>query len=125
MEILINKDYGCFDLSEEVEKLILKDRGIDVDNLSDTAFQEVREEVLFDDNYEYRKELRTNTDVLRLVKQLGLKRSSGTWADLGIAVVPDNTYFTIREDYDGIEHVQYSFTPIEPAKYLDDDEDYS
>ncbi|QHJ85611.1 MAG: hypothetical protein [Bacteriophage sp.] len=124
MEILINKDYGCFDLSEEVEKLILKERGLDVDNLSDTEYLELREEVLFDDNYDYRKELRTNTDVLRIVKQLGLKRSSGKWATLGIAVVPNNTYFTIREDYDGIEHVQYSFTPIKEAKYLDD-EDYS
>lgn len=124
MEILINKDYGCFDLSEEVEKLILKERGLAVDNLSDTEYLELREEVLFDANYDYRKELRTNTDVLRIVKQLGLKRSSGKCATLGIAVVPDNTYFTIREDYDGIEHVQYSFTPIKEAKHLSD-EDYS
>lgn len=123
MEILINRDYGGFGLSEEAEKLILKDRGIDVDSLSDEDYSELRKEVLFD-GWNYRKELRTNTDVLRIVKEIGLKKAAGNYSKLGIAVVPDNVYFEI-EDYDGVEYVQYSFTPMKQAKYLDDDEDYS
>jgi hypothetical protein len=55
---------------------------------------------------EYDESLRTDENAIKLLEEMGSEFSSGYYADLEIAEIPDGVEYTISE-YDGIERVKW------------------
>lgn len=94
MKVLFNNFYGGFELSDKAKKLFLK-RAL----MSEDAVIEF-----------YGKHIRTNKTLIEVVEELG-DEASAEGAEICIAEIPDGAYFHI-EEYDGLERVLYSMSPI-------------
>ena len=108
MEVVINKSYGGFGLSNKAYEELIK-LGWEVTTLNkdkkyvnpdafickgDKGYFFVNE---CDDN------LRSCPDLVKVVKKLGAK-ANGQYSDLGIVEIPDGVEWEIN-DYDGMEWV--------------------
>lgn len=85
MKIVINKCYGGFSLSDEALSLYNERTGANI-------------------TYGGREMDRSNPDLIAVIEQLGLAKSSGSLAELEIIDIPDDIEWDI-EEYDGIEWV--------------------
>ena len=94
MKIVINKCYGGFEVSKEVYAE-LKLKWDNYGYLSNEDF-----EIKSDNYYEFRKDKR----LISAIEKVGLKKSSGSLAELKIVEIPDDIKWKISE-YDGIETI--------------------
>ena len=101
MKIVINKCYGGFEVSCDVikelgfhdkEKFCKYYKGIPLEN-SDFGIES-------DDIYAYR----TDERLIKAIEKVGLKKASGSFAELKIVEIPDDVEYYI-DDYDGIESI--------------------
>ena len=99
MKVIINKCFGGFCVSEEVyKKLGFKWDGFgflsELENkYSDLSYRELKLAV------------RTDTDLVKAVEELGVEKASGSLAKLKIVEIPDDAKVYIS-DYDGIESIE-------------------
>lgn len=85
MKIVINRQFGGFQLSREAYEFL----GIDYDGYG----------------FEYRDyDKRTDPKLVECVERLG-EKASGMLANLKVVIIPDNIEFEIT-DYDGMEQVE-------------------
>lgn len=94
MEVVLNKCYGGFSVSEKV----YKELNIKWDNYGYLTNEDLK---IKSDNY---NKYRTNKKLIKAIKKIGLKEASGTHAELKIIEIPDDVNWEINE-YDGIESV--------------------
>lgn len=105
-KILINADYGGFDLSEQACELYLSKK-----NLAYT--KTLRERPVFSKNFSFEvggdhwspyKIQRDDPILIEVVEELGLEKSAGVFASLKIVEIPLDVEWEIFE-YDGIEEI--------------------
>ena len=105
-KILINADYGGFDLSDEVCELYLKRKNPEFSKT-------LRERPLFGNKSVFEiagerwspyKVQRDDPILIEIVEQLGLEKSAGVFASLKIVEIPLDVEWEIFE-YDGIEEI--------------------
>lgn len=91
MRILVNRDFGGYGLSDEAEALV--PAPIEPWDLrSDSAF-------------------RSHPAILAIFDELGSERFSGNFARVVAVEIPDGSFYVISE-YDGVETVYHSASPI-------------
>lgn len=100
MKIVINADFGGFDLSFEAYKRIAKLKGwTHAVNDYDNDYW-----IMEPEKYKYAPELnRNDPDLVAVVEELG-EESWGTYSVLKVVEIPDDVDWYIDE-YDGKEHV--------------------
>lgn len=54
---------------------------------------------------------RTNQKLIEFIELFGSEKASGDFSELKVCEIPDNAYYEIV-NYDGMESVHYSETPI-------------
>ena len=104
MEVVINKCYGGFGISDEAFKLYLSKKGIEYEIADSGDFFEkghlnVSKHLLWDGNITDR----TDKDLIAVIRELGDKANS-RFSKLRIVEIPDGTSYEI-EEYDGMEWV--------------------
>lgn len=135
MKVILNKCFGGFDVSRDGYELYAEKKGLEVyeyyqdykrgfnyfkkgnDGLCKFYFiKDFGEEIKLDDK-EYDKyclnltsENRTDKTLIEVVEELG-KKASGSFSDLQVVEIPDNSFYKIDE-YDGVETIYYSDTEI-------------
>jgi len=90
-KVLINICYGVFGLSKEVYDIL----GLD-SNHGDIYPEDL--------GYNTEEKMRADKTLIAAVEKVGLKESSGEYAELKIVEIPDDVEFTI-EEYDGLEWI--------------------
>jgi hypothetical protein len=113
MQVLINRCFGGFGLSDQAFEALLERRGIaferqeaQPDSWSGAAYYRAGH-VGEDEHYLSQHELisdRADADLIAVVQALGLEAASGDYAELAIVEIPDDVRWHIAE-YDGHEHV--------------------
>lgn len=95
-KVLINVSYGGFSFSKE----LLSRLGITGSKYS--------EEVL---SFQGDMKNRTNSEIIKVVEELGVKRASGSCCKLCIKEIKDNDIYRI-EEHDGCEKLVYVGTMV-------------
>lgn len=91
MRILVNRDFGGYSLSDEAKALV--PTPIEPWDLrSDSEF-------------------RSHPAILAIFDELGSDRFSGDYARIVAVEIPDRSFFVIS-DYDGVETIYHSASPI-------------
>lgn len=114
MEIVINKCYGGFGLSDEAYQWLIDEKGWKASeynkdgNLPKDARISISDDKpnsIMDKYYHswYDNKERSDPDLIAVVKALG-EKANGRHAQLVILDIPDNIDFEIN-DYDGIESI--------------------
>ena len=96
MEIVINRCYGGFSLSERAWEELRKKK-------NKFALGEDEHKSKFTNDFYCRDIPRDDPDLVKVVKKLG-KAANGGCAELDIVTIPDDVEWEIDE-YDGMEHV--------------------
>lgn len=111
-EIVINKCYGGFCISEAVAR-ILKKNGVKIlfkgDKYEDGSIcnsfygylDNEKLGIVSINDYEYRADER----LIKAIKEVGLDKANGNFAKLKIVKIPSNIEWEI-DDYDGVERIK-------------------
>lgn len=112
MQVVINKCYGGFGLSDKAYEMLIEKGWKASKYINGNLPKGVK--ISINDSKEmsmlgkyycswYGDEDRTNKDVIDVIKKLGTE-ANGRHAQLAVVDIPDGTDFTI-EEYDGIEWI--------------------
>jgi hypothetical protein len=104
MKVIINSDYGGFNLSDEATELYAKYKGITLrkeERSSDSALSS--DYYVGNEWFNYREIPRNDAELVRVVKELG-EKANGFCATLKVIEVPEDVDWYI-EEYDGNEWV--------------------
>lgn len=93
MKILFNNCYGGFGLSEKAIQIYNKRKGTD-----------------YKYSYQLNRGFRNDETLIQIVEELGAEANE-EHSELAIAEIPNGAYWYI-EEYDGVETIHYSMTPI-------------
>lgn len=137
MKIILNKDYGGFDVSKLGYELYAKKKGLKlycyfserinrhwlykksngIDSILNQYFTKdfgddarISDEDFQKYNLYLDSKYRTDETLIEVIEQLGQK-SSGKFGNLKIVEIPDNSYYVI-DKYDGYETIYYSQSKI-------------
>lgn len=108
MEIVINKCYGGYGLSNEAVELYLTKKNIPIVPNPAYASKYFKYYIVGDDErFSDRSIFRTDPVIIEVIKELG-KKANGSNAELEIVSIPDGCDYYIDE-YDGIESIETWF----------------
>jgi hypothetical protein len=107
MQVVINKCYGGFSISEEAIELYFKLKKWKLIKEEDKLFsysihyyKNKKSDKNYISNYRFKRNDKT---LIKVVRKLG-KKANGRFADLKIIKIPDGINWDI-EEYDGIENI--------------------
>jgi len=104
MKVVINSDYGGFNLSDEATELYAKYKGLELRKTEREPGSVLGTDYyLGDEWFNYREIPRNDTDLVRVVSELG-EKANGFCASLKIVDIPTDVQWFI-EEYDGNEWV--------------------
>jgi hypothetical protein len=105
MEIIINKCYGGYGLSNKAIELYLQKLGIPVVVNPDYENSYYKKYIVGDDHHFDAWNIKHRNDpiLIQVVKEL-IEEANGSSADLEIVEIPDGCEYYIGE-YDGMEHI--------------------
>lgn len=117
MEVVINKRFEGFRLSEKALDKLVEEHGFTKTQYDNGYYANEDAEIIDSrgqDSFEHYclkdrrdKEIRTSPAVIQVVKELGSK-ANGTHSELKVVEIPDDTEFTI-EEYDGKEYIAENY----------------
>jgi hypothetical protein len=104
MKVVINSDYGGFNLSDEATELYAKYKGLNLRKVEREPGSVLGTDYYIGDEwFNYREIPRNDTDLVRVVSELG-EKANGFCASLKLVDIPDDVEWFI-EEYDGNEWV--------------------
>jgi hypothetical protein len=104
MKVVINSDYGGFNLSDEATELYAKYKGIELRKAEREPGSILGTDYyLGDEWFNYRELARNDTALVRVVQELG-EKANGFCASLKLVDIPTDVQWQI-EEYDGNEWV--------------------
>lgn len=104
MEILLNKCYGGYGLSDEAVRLYLTKKNIPIVINSKSSDKYFKYYIVEDnDRFSEYNIPRTDPVIIEVIKELG-KKANGSSAELAIISIPDGCQYYIDE-YDGMESI--------------------
>jgi len=103
MKVVINSDYGGFNLSDEATELYAKYKGIELRKESRHGSVLSSDYYVGTEWFNHREIPRNDSDLVRVVSELG-EKANGFCASLKIVDIPTDVQWFI-EEYDGNEWV--------------------